>query len=232
MLCMTSAIKRGLICCKDLLNSEMKIMSWDELNEKFPTAVNWLEYETLLRAIPQKWKNIINNHELDEEQYEHKFNLLKKSTKITSKVYRELTFNPNQLWDTINAWNAHLAEEISKKQLKKSFMDCKAVTISTKLRDFQFRLLHKRLPTNRELYRWRVKSSSICNFCEYEDSIIHTLYECKHVKDVWYELPSILRELTDTPQTEITINFQTILLNTIHSKGSNICNLFCLVLKQ
>ena len=40
--------------------------------------------------------------------------------------------------------------------------EIKKVTISAKLRDFQFRLSHKRIPTNKELARWKIKTSDQC----------------------------------------------------------------------
>ena len=52
------------------------------------------------------------------------------------------------------------------------------VTISTKLRDFQYRLLHKKIPTNKELCWWKIKSYDMCPWCQELDSIKHMLFEC------------------------------------------------------
>ena len=59
------------------------------------------------------------------------------------------------------------------------------MTNVTKIRDLQYRLLHKRLPANKELHRWKIKSSSKCDFCEQEDSIVHLLFECVRIRELW-----------------------------------------------
>ena len=34
-----------------------------------------------------------------------------------------------------------------------------------KLRDFQYRLLHKKIPTNKELKLWGIKNTNTCAYC-------------------------------------------------------------------
>ena len=55
------------------------------------------------------------------------------------------------------------------------------ITKSTKLREFQFRLLHRRLPTNDFLTKIRIKEDPQCSFCKEEcEKLIHLF---------WTELP-------------------------------------------
>ena len=77
-----------------------------------------------------------------------------------------------------NNWSKVSHFDVTVKIFVKSFKNVNMLTINTKLRDFQYRLLHKRVPTNRELARWNIKNSSRCELCNEEDNIEHTLYEC------------------------------------------------------
>ena len=54
---------------------------------------------------------------------------------------------------------------------------------STKLREFQFKLLHRRIPTNDFLARIGVKESPNCSFCnEDPESLHHLLWSCSKTK--------------------------------------------------
>ena len=45
---------------------------------------------------------------------------------------------------------------------------------------FQYKIVTKILPTNEYLFRYKVKESATCDFCDLErDTIVHRLYECE-----------------------------------------------------
>ena len=50
------------------------------------------------------------------------------------------------------------------------------ITNDTKLRNFQFKLLHHILPNSKLLHKLGIKNSALCNFCiQEEDSILQYL---------------------------------------------------------
>ena len=53
------------------------------------------------------------------------------------------------------------------------------------MQDFQYRLLHKKLPSNQELHRWKIKNSAKLKFCDEDDSISRLLFECTKIKTIW-----------------------------------------------
>ena len=55
----------------------------------------------------------------------------------------------------------------------------------TKLKEFNFKLLHGILPCNKNLRNWRVKDSDKCDVCENIQSIEHLLFECQYVQPLW-----------------------------------------------
>ena len=82
-------------------------------------------------------------------------------------------------WEVISdkTWNQHL-NNVSK------------LTLSTKLRSFQYRLINFALTTNRELYRWKMKALPLCYFCgKYEETYTHIFMQCELVqKRIWRPL--------------------------------------------
>ena len=53
------------------------------------------------------------------------------------------------------------------------------ITKSTKLREFQFKLLHRRMPTTAFLTKIRIKENSNCSFCKKKtEKLIHLFWSC------------------------------------------------------
>jgi len=51
-----------------------------------------------------------------------------------------------------------------------------------KLREFQFKFLHRIVVTKKELRRYGIKSDSDCSYCGELDSIEHTFIDCRFTK--------------------------------------------------
>ena len=49
----------------------------------------------------------------------------------------------------------------------------------------QFKIVHRILATNRNLYKWKINADSRCTFCKQEDTIAHFLYECSAIHILW-----------------------------------------------
>ena len=104
------------------------------------------------------------------------------------------------------------------------------VTLSTKLRDFQYRLLHKRIPTNRELYRWKIKATPNCAQCGELDSIKHALFDCRNSAELWNEYAIYLAKRF--PGVIFKVEFVEVIFNCVHPNYAHVSNLMCLIMKQ
>ena len=62
-------------------------------------------------------------------------------------------------------------------------------TRESKLQIFQFKLLHRRISTNRYLFKIGLISSELCSFCESStETLLHLFWECPRVKIFWNEV--------------------------------------------
>jgi len=62
-------------------------------------------------------------------------------------------------------------------------------TRKSKLRIFQFKLIHRRISTNRYLFKVGISSSEQCSFCENtSESLLHLFWECPKTKVFWNEV--------------------------------------------
>ena len=59
-------------------------------------------------------------------------------------------------------------------------------TKSTKLRAFQFQVLHRAVVTNVDLLKWKIKTEDLCTFCHrHPESLEHLLWECTISQILW-----------------------------------------------
>ena len=59
-------------------------------------------------------------------------------------------------------------------------------SLSSKLREFQFKLLHEILYTNHDLHSFRFHENGLCSFCEnFEETYQHVFFECNKINEVW-----------------------------------------------
>ena len=61
-----------------------------------------------------------------------------------------------------------------------------------KLQEFNFKLLHGILPCGKNLMNWKIKDNNHCDVCNIEQTIIHLLFECRFVKNLWEAVSSAL----------------------------------------
>ena len=68
-------------------------------------------------------------------------------------------------------------------------------SMESKLREFQYKVLHCIIFTNEKLYRFGIMQSPLCTFCQREDkSIEHLLFSCKESSEFWKHVLSWLRD--------------------------------------
>ena len=76
-------------------------------------------------------------------------------------------------------------------------------TKSTKLRNFQFKLLHRRIVTNSFLHKIGIKNRNNCTFCEVErETLFHLFWSCRIVQSFWKILENWLIKYKILPETK------------------------------
>ena len=148
----------------------------------------------------------------------------------TKFLDRKLTSNSLAGIDAFNKWTVMWGEHrLTIDQFQTCFRYLYKVTNVTKLRGFQYRLLHKHIPTNNELYRWKLKSSDECGNCKEPNDIMHTMYKCEPIKNIWEQWKLyIIKQFGVCP----AIDEVSIICNTFVPCPQSVVNLLGLVLKQ
>lgn len=124
--------------------------------------------------------------------------------------------------------------EIQEKQLYCHFANIVKPTISTKLRDFQYRLLQGLIVTNRQLFLWKKLDKDRCTFCNQSmEYTMHLFVYCPLVKIIWENLQNYIQECASEEIANILEwSEKNIMFNLVHPKASHVINLLVLMTKQ
>jgi len=175
---------------QDLLNNEGQLLTYHEFKNKYSCKTNFLQFYQITSAIPRHLLIKAKNTELiNKDFYTRKDSpfQLDDSTQIhlerakSSVFYRLL----NSKLHTVNQtgpsrWNNTLS--VSGDTWREIFTSLKSVCKETKLKEFQFKLIHRIIVTKKDLYRYGIKTDDECLYCGEHDTIDHAFVACQFVK--------------------------------------------------
>lgn len=233
---MHTVFTAGLYRIEQLYDGVGAPKSFDMLNREYNNCLNWFQYTQIWHAIPYNWKRIIATQYNIQQNYfiESKFQKIVNEHKISNIIYSALIKDDSAVEKRKERWERKLNCSITCKQYHKAFKNIYVLTIATKIRDFQYRLLIGALVTNAKLKLWRIKDSDLCTFCDsIAEDEIHLFCECHKVKNMWNALRHYiqLNDLTGVAQCLTWSNYN-IIFNLVHPKPANVVNFLVLIVKQ
>ena len=107
-----------------------------------------------------------------------------------AKIYNLLMdFDQNIIQQVQNKWEEILTEDISYQMVKKAFMDIGKMKEGPYTKYLQFKMLHRRIFTNKKLHNIGIIDSSKCPYCEEpEETIEHAFIYCETVNLFWKKI--------------------------------------------
>ena len=105
--------------------------------------------------------------------------------KLTSKTIYKHLVNTKKVEPTAQErWSQEF--KIKSDEWKIIYNMPKLCTIETRLRSFQYKILHRILYTNDKLFRFGKSETTICTFCNSTiETVDHLLYYCLHSQIIW-----------------------------------------------
>ena len=183
--------QNNIYLIKDLMNGR-DFLTHEEFILRHNIPINYLNYSSIVRSI----KSFINNIEPEETgrniKYQPTLNVIMKNKKGASAIYQALLENKTKATG-MEKWKKLL--DIDEDQWISNFSILKFTTRDTKLRWFQFRILHHILTTNRSVSKYIVNQSQLCTFCNnHSETIQHLFWHCEKVKTFWNELSTLIKQ--------------------------------------
>ena len=176
--------RAGINYIKDLIIEE-NILSLNMVNLKCKSSLERFNLKSVIKCIPQQWKQIkFQNFEYSEFSNHSKTKL----KQITSKtVYKNKikSIHETPTSETFFAYKLGVQPDEFKYYYSVPFMS----TLYTKLRSFQFKICHNILFTNEKLFRVGITTTDKCNICKKEvETLSHLFVTCDHVKLLWKKI--------------------------------------------
>ena len=150
---------KGILSIQDLLDDAGNILSYQEFNNKCSCKSNFLQYYQVISAIPKDLLNKAKHSDpIRKELYStENFTIqLNDSTQLvlnkakTSDFYKLLNVKTHTAEHTgPRRWNENLSMHMNEDSWKKAFTSLKNLCKETKLREFQFKLIHRIIVTKK-----------------------------------------------------------------------------------
>ena len=101
-------------------------------------------------------------------------------------------------------------------------MTCRDTTLQSQ----QFKLLHRYVNCNLNLFKWKIINSPICKYCGLTDTIEHFYFECDKSKGFWENIKIWIKNITNI---SIKFTILEILFGIIQENDhSKLCNFIIL----
>ena len=133
----------------------------------FSVHTNFLEYSGVLIAIKSSFKDILIEHShLNFPFSPFNLEVLLKDKKGSQRIYHVLVLSKQVKRKFIDKWNVKLNTNLDSSKWSLIFNIPYSCTVDTKLRWFQFRLIHRILGTNSFLFKINKTDTNLCTFCK------------------------------------------------------------------
>ncbi len=221
----------GMTCIRDILNENKSFMSYPEIVTKFGNVITFTQYYGILEAIPVIWKRTIRNDQGDHIDVSSSFfEYFKKKLTCTSAIYNYLIDSPYLVNEQKVKWENNLQKPMDNKFFCSLFENIKGITLCTKLRSFQYRLLNNAILTNKRLFKMKEVPTEYCTFCNMQvETVVHVLWECTTAQHLWNNVRQWVSQKTGK---NVIFTLDNVILNNVTKNPIDSVNMICLIVKQ
>ena len=225
-------IKQGIYTLDDLYDrGNCRFLDYEQFRQKYVNAnLCWIDYIAILDAIPKVWRLFIRNEvgQIGERQ-ESLWESICARDKVANFMYRSMIYDQTAIIKYVRMWNERLQCTLMPVEFLEFFDNLYKISNSTKLRDFQYRLLLGKVYTNKVLFHWGIAPNKLCTFCKQEEeTVLHLIVECPQVQQLW----NCARELAEEMGVRASFGVKEIIFNTLHVQPKHLLNCIALHIKQ
>ena len=156
----------------------------------------WRKIVNIAKSLKLSFNNI-------RREIEHKItldlgngNIIDLENDTSKSIYNSLVKQQIEKPTSIAKYSEFLSI-LSDSEIKQIFLLPRKCTKDNEIKEFQFKILHRYLPTNTLLFKMHKVSSEKCTFCElYKENLTHLFFDCLCVRDLWFMVNNVLTLLT------------------------------------
>jgi len=170
-------VRNGLLYVSQIYDGKV-IRSLDEVNKMFKVSLNVIYYHNIVQSINKKFCT-----QRPQTDKDHEVNVLVqtilhkvKNKGIVKRIYKHLIGLKAECENVSEKWKNVLQINEDNNTL---FTHIERTTIVNRLRSFQYKFLHRILYFNNKLFKCKISSTTLCDFCNQAlDSIEHRYIYC------------------------------------------------------
>ena len=166
----------------DILGNEGDILSIEQFCMKYDTFIDTLSYNRMTAAIPKSWKEILklrqNPVTIHKTTTIRARGKLKDVTKVSNKALYWIVID--KIFEepiAVETWIASYPF-LGNAPCHKIFKLMHRISPEPYLHSFQYKIVNRILNCGTYLYKWKLKDSPICCYCNNIDTIEHHLFFC------------------------------------------------------
>jgi len=189
-------INNGLLYVKDMYKANT-LMCYTDLCAEYHIKLNVIDYNTICHTIRTKYRTQMLQSELNDTECDVEcsksmaammYNVNVKQ--LGKKLYSLLIKRKAECYSFTDKWPS-VSEQVEGVQTLFTSID--KISIESKLRSFQFKFLHKIVFFNDRLFKCKLATTTLCDFChEALDSIEHRYFYCRITQAFWWEIETWL----------------------------------------
>ena len=171
-------------------------------------------YNQLKTCIPKKWRLELKKEEANNlRPGQNTQNIYADfiNSKQSSKFLYHYQLKQQDKYAPKSKAEEKWSTELNKQDInwKKVYTNTFSSTIDNELRNFQYKYLTRIVPTNKTLFKYGIKNSNLCDFCNMNiETLSHLFWECPRVQEFWNNISKLLQSV----EININLNFETISL--------------------
>ena len=168
---------KGIVTLSDLLDENGNIFTFFEFKNKYKFECDFADFYSMKTAIPITEKKIPKCTEVNPTAPETMNKNIMEVTRVCRYVHNlsvQRIFNPPK---SIDKWNSLL--NTPNLDWPKIYLVPIRASLSTRIRYFQFKLIHRILEVNKYLKTINISISDLCSLCyKSEETIEHLFWDC------------------------------------------------------
>ena len=188
----------GIVFICDLLDDNGHLLSFADLRAKYNIHTNFIEYGGVVRLVKAAYRDLLTiNSNVPFPFVPFNFQALLSDKKGSRRLYNSFTQAKTVTRKFVNKWERQLEIRFELDVWSRIFIVPFTCTLDSKLRWFQFRLIHRVLGTNLFLCKIHKLETNVCTFCKSEEeTLIHLFCNCKFVLSFWSSVIDLIKNKT------------------------------------
>ena len=172
-------IKNGILRVKDVI-IDGRVMNLSEFRQQYPNMKNVVFSHNIIYNAINKYEGRIETHvSFNQNMYF----MGKVVGKIGRKGFLKLLKHKEES-HIIAFWKRKLGVDIDKEHWVAGMQATKEI----RLQELHWKVMSNIYPTNKMLYKMKVKNTNECDFCGCEDYIEHVFVHCQKIQSLWIEI--------------------------------------------